>query len=72
MRFLDLELEDPVPDATTIWLFRQALAEAGLRLCRLATADTGSRSASRIIATICSSVKRFAHCSLRIGSQSLT
>src|SRR5437016_11285499 len=22
MRFLDLELEDPVPDATTIWLFR--------------------------------------------------
>jgi transposase, IS5 family len=30
MRFLDLELEDPVPDATTIWLFREALAEAGL------------------------------------------
>jgi IS5 family transposase len=29
-RFLDLELEDPVPDATTIWLFREALAEAGL------------------------------------------
>ena len=27
MRFLDLELEDPVPDATTIWLFRQALAQ---------------------------------------------
>src|SRR6266516_7787321 len=26
MRFLDLELEDPVPDATTIWLFREALA----------------------------------------------
>jgi IS5 family transposase len=24
------ELEDPVPDATTIWLFREALAEAGL------------------------------------------
>jgi hypothetical protein len=21
MRFLDLELEDPVPDPTTIWLF---------------------------------------------------
>jgi IS5 family transposase len=35
MRFLDLELEDPVPDATTIWLFREALAQAGLidRLC---------------------------------------
>jgi transposase, IS5 family len=30
MRFLDLELEDPMPDATTIWLFREALAEAGL------------------------------------------
>src|SRR5437588_11377435 len=30
MRFLDLELEDPVPDATTIWLFREALAQVGL------------------------------------------
>ena len=30
MRFLDLDLEDPVPDATTIWLFREALAQAGL------------------------------------------
>src|SRR5437899_12437729 len=30
MRFLDLELEDPVPVATTIWLFREALAQAGL------------------------------------------
>ena len=30
MRFLDLELEDPAPDATTIWLFREALAQAGL------------------------------------------
>jgi hypothetical protein len=29
MRFLDLKLEDPVPDAT-IWLFREALAQAGL------------------------------------------
>jgi transposase, IS5 family len=29
-RFLDLELGDPVPDATTIWLFREALVEAGL------------------------------------------
>ena len=28
IRFLDLELEDPVPDATTIWLFREALAQA--------------------------------------------
>src|SRR6202521_2884944 len=30
MRFLDLALEDAVPDATTIWLFREALVEAGL------------------------------------------
>jgi transposase, IS5 family len=30
MRFLDLKLEEPVPDATTIWLFREALAQAGL------------------------------------------
>src|SRR5262249_38516856 len=30
IRFLGLELEDPVPDATTIWLFREAWAQAGL------------------------------------------
>ena len=30
MRFLDLELRDAVPDATTIWLFREALVEAKL------------------------------------------
>ena len=30
MRFLDLGLEDAVPDATTIWLFREAPVEAGL------------------------------------------
>src|SRR5438128_19262 len=30
MRFLDLELDDPVPDASTIWLFREAMAQAGL------------------------------------------
>ena len=29
MRFLDLELEEAVPDATAIWLF-EALAKAGL------------------------------------------
>jgi transposase, IS5 family len=29
-RFLDLGLEDAVPDATTLWLFREALAQAGL------------------------------------------
>ncbi len=30
MRFLGLGLHDPVPDATTIWLFREALIEAKL------------------------------------------
>jgi IS5 family transposase len=30
MRFLGLDLNDPVPDATTIWLFREALVEAKL------------------------------------------
>jgi len=30
MRFLGLGLEDTVPDATTVWLFREALSKAGL------------------------------------------
>jgi len=30
MRFLGLGIEDKVPDATTVWLFRQKLAEKGL------------------------------------------
>jgi transposase, IS5 family len=30
MRFLGLGLEDTVPDATTVWLYREALAKAGL------------------------------------------
>ena len=30
MRFLGLGLEDTVPDAMTVWLFREALARAGL------------------------------------------
>jgi IS5 family transposase len=29
MRFLRLGLEDPVPDAKTIWLFREQLTRAG-------------------------------------------
>ena len=29
-RFLDLEFEDDVPDGTTLWLFREKLAQAGL------------------------------------------
>ena len=30
MRFLGLKFEDSIPDATTIWLFREALAQRGL------------------------------------------
>src|ERR1700704_2159692 len=30
MRFLGLELEDAVPDAKTLWLYREALAKAGV------------------------------------------
>jgi IS5 family transposase len=29
MRFLGLGLEDTIPDATTLWLYREALAKAG-------------------------------------------
>jgi len=30
MRFLDLGIEDPVPDAKTVWLYREKLAKAGM------------------------------------------
>jgi IS5 family transposase len=30
MRFLGLGLQDRVPDAKTVWLYREALAQAGL------------------------------------------
>jgi len=30
MRFLDLGIEDPVPDAKTVWLYREKLAKTGL------------------------------------------
>ena len=29
-RFLRLAIEDSIPDATTLWLFREKLAKAGL------------------------------------------
>lgn len=32
VRFLGLGLEDPVPDAKTVWLYREQLAEAGVTL----------------------------------------
>src|ERR1700693_4881205 len=49
MRFLDLGLEDAVPDATTIWLFREALVSTS---CLMASASTcqpraTSRAAAR-------------------------
>jgi len=30
MRFLGLGIEDQVPDATTLWLYREAMARAGV------------------------------------------
>ena len=30
MRFLGLGLEDRIPDATTVWLYRERLARAGM------------------------------------------
>jgi transposase, IS5 family len=30
MRFLHLGIEDPMPDATTVWLFRERFTQAGL------------------------------------------
>ena len=33
MRFLGLGLEDRVPDAKTVWLYREALAQAGMVEC---------------------------------------
>jgi hypothetical protein len=32
MRFLGLGIEDPVPDAKTLWLYREALAKADAQL----------------------------------------
>jgi len=39
MRFLGLGLEDKVPDATTLWLYREALAKAGMVEQLFATFD---------------------------------
>ena len=49
MRFLGLGLEDTVPDATTVWLFREALARAGL-VKRLFERFTGHLNAKGYIA----------------------
>jgi transposase, IS5 family len=39
VRFLGLGLEDPVPDAKTVWLYREQLTEAGVTLA-LSTTST--------------------------------
>src|SRR5881394_1669617 len=49
MRFLDLELDDSVPDATTIWPFREALARAGL----WTTVDSLFIATYSVLSTIC-------------------
>ena len=46
-RFLRLGLEDGIPDATTLWLFRQKLAKAGLmKNCLSALTSTLRRRAT--------------------------
>jgi IS5 family transposase len=44
MRFLGLGLEDAVPDATTLWLYREALARAGAVEALFAAFDGHLRS----------------------------
>jgi transposase, IS5 family len=44
MRFLGLGLEDRVPDATTLWLYREALARAGMVEPLFATFDAHLRA----------------------------
>jgi IS5 family transposase len=44
MRFLGLGLEDRVPDATTLWLYREALAKAGMVERLFATFDSHLRA----------------------------
>ena len=45
MQFLGLGLEDRIPDATTVWLYREQLARAGIveRLFRMFDAYLGER-----------------------------
>ena len=59
MRFLGLQLEDRVPDAKTVWLFRERLKELKLvevpaptqQTCR-ERKDQGGRNASRLASRI--------------------
>ena len=50
MRFLGLGLEDRVPDATTLWLYREALARAGLVEQLFAAFDDYLRALGRLFA----------------------
>jgi IS5 family transposase len=48
-RFLRLGIEDSIPDATTVWLFREKLAKAGLislRSCSTASTSTSPPKAT--------------------------
>ena len=45
-RFLGLGIEDGIPDGTTLWLFRETLAKAGLRSCSSALASIWRRRAT--------------------------
>jgi IS5 family transposase len=45
MRFLGLALDDAVPDATTIWLFREQLTPAGAVARLFAGFDAALRAA---------------------------
>ena len=42
-RFIGLEFEDDVPDGTTLWLFREKLAQAGCGIGRKADTDSDGR-----------------------------
>src|SRR5215204_487708 len=48
MRFLGLWLSDRVPDATTIWLFREKLTKAGVIEALFARFDAAVRAAGTI------------------------
>jgi hypothetical protein len=49
-RFLGLGIEDSIPDATTLWLFREKLAKAGLieKLLSVLTSILRRRATSRV------------------------
>jgi IS5 family transposase len=53
MRFLDLGLEDVVPDATTVWLFREALTKANLVKTLFERFDSHLDASGRYRCTVC-------------------